>query len=125
MLLKSLIKYKCPNCKKGNIFNSKSILSFGKMNSSCPECSLKYHVEPGFFYGAMYVSYILTVAEGIITYLIGQLFFEKAFYLRIIPYIIGVIIILSTTNFKLSRVLWIHLFLSPKKSNSIPDNTSI
>jgi len=125
MLLKSLIKHKCPNCKKGNIFNSKSILSFGKMNSSCPKCSLKYHVEPGFFYGAMYVSYILTVAQGIITYLIGQLFFEKAFDLRIIPYIIGVIILLSTTNFKLSRVLWIYLFLSPKKSKSIPDNTSI
>jgi len=115
MLLKSLIKHKCPNCKTGNIFSNKSVLSFGKMNSSCPHCKLQYHVEPGFFYGAMYVSYILTVTEGIITYLVGQFFFEKAFDLRIIPYIIGVIILLSTTNFKLSRVLWIYLFLSPKE----------
>ena len=121
MLLKSLIKYKCPNCKKGNIFSNKSILSFGKMNSICTDCKLKYHVEPGFFYGAMYVSYVLTVAEGIITYLIGQLFFEKAFDLRIIPYIIGVILLLSTTNFKLSRVLWIYIFLSPKKKTNVSE----
>ena len=123
MLIKHLINHKCPNCKTGNIFSNKNIFSFGKMNSSCPNCKLKYHVEPGFFYGAMYVSYILTVAEGIITYLVGQFFFDKAFDLRIIPYIVGVIILLSTTNFKLSRVLWIYLFLSPKKGNSIPGNT--
>jgi len=115
MLLKHLIKYKCPNCKKGNIFNSKSIFSFGKMNPSCPECSLKYYVEPGFFYGAMYVSYALAVAESIVTYIICQFFFEKTFDLLIIPYIIAVILLLSTTNYKLSRVLWIYLFLSPKK----------
>jgi len=114
MLLKSLIKQKCPKCKEGNIFRNKSVFSFGNMNSSCPKCFLKYHVEPGFFNGAMYVSYMLTVAEGILIYLVGQLFFEKTFDLRIIPYIIGGVILLATTNFKLSRVLWIYMFLSPK-----------
>ena len=115
MLFKSLLKYKCPNCKKGNIFSPKNVFSFGKMNSSCPKCNLKFNIEPGFFYGAMYVSYALAVAESIATYVICQFFFEKTFDLLIIPYIIGAILLLSTTNFKLSRVLWIYLFLSPKK----------
>lgn len=119
MLLKSIIKYKCPNCQKADIFSTNNIFSFGKMNSSCPNCKLKYHVEPGFFYGAMYISYVLAVAEGIVTYLVGQLFFEKTFDLAIIPYIIGVIVLMSTTNYKLSRVLWIYLFLSPKKNTNV------
>ena len=32
------------------------------MHVNCSSCGLKYEIEPGFFYGSMYVSYALNVA---------------------------------------------------------------
>ncbi|GAB3978960.1 hypothetical protein GCM10028806_43230 [Spirosoma terrae] len=32
------------------------------MHENCPVCGLRYEAEPGFFTGAMYVSYALYVA---------------------------------------------------------------
>jgi uncharacterized protein (DUF983 family) len=55
---------KCPNCNKGNIFE-KGLLhfnfSFPKMHENCSNCGTKFEKEPGFFFGAMFVSYLLTL----------------------------------------------------------------
>lgn len=80
------------------------------MNHQCLECGFKYHKEPGFFFGAMYVSYILAVAQAIITYLIASLFFEEHFDSRIIVIIAIIIILLSSFNMKVSRIIWIYMF---------------
>ena len=40
------------------------------MNDYCSSCGLKYKIEPSFFYGAMYVSYGLTVAIGVAAFVI-------------------------------------------------------
>ena len=69
-----------------------------------------FEKEPGFFFGAMFVSYGLGVAEALITYFICMPFFEETFDLRIIP-IIGVVILsLTLVNIKLSRIIWIYMF---------------
>jgi hypothetical protein len=80
------------------------------MNEKCSYCETKFEKEPGFFFGAMFVSYGVGVAEAIITYGIASLFFEKNFDLRIIPIIAVVIIVLTRFNIKLSRMIWIYLF---------------
>ena len=113
MILLNILQNKCPNCKKGKVYNESRIaFNFNrpKMNNFCPNCKFTYHKEPGFFYGAMYVSYVLTVAQGIATYIISSLFFEQDFDPRIIGIIAIVLIILSTYNMRLSRIIWIYLF---------------
>ncbi|WP_231891085.1 DUF983 domain-containing protein [Flavobacterium succinicans] len=80
------------------------------MNTHCSNCNYKFEKEPGYFFGAMYVNYGISVAQGILTYLIAHLFFTERFDLRMIPIIAVVLISLSPFNIRLSRILWIYLF---------------
>ena len=80
------------------------------MNKFCPHCNFKFEKEPGYFFGAMYVNYGLTVAESIATYIIAQFFFEETFDFRIIPIIAFVIIAMASFNIRFSRILWIYMF---------------
>ena len=103
----------CPHCEKGKVFKEKNIFfnfGFPKMNEYCPNCHNKFEKEPGYFFGAMYVNYGLTVAQSIATYVIAQFFFTETFDLRIIPIIAVVIISMASFNIRLSRLLWIYIF---------------
>ena len=52
-------------------FKFKNIIYNNSGNlGSCINCNLKYEIEPGFWYGAMYVSYALTVFLAILVWLI-------------------------------------------------------
>ena len=108
-----ILNNECPNCHKGKVFNEKNIflnIGFPKMNQHCPNCHFKFEKEPGYFFGAMYVNYGLTVAQGIATYLIAHQFFSETFDLRIIAIITAVILIMASFNIRLSRLLWIYMF---------------
>lgn len=103
----------CPHCHEGKVFNEKSIfftIGFPKMNQLCSHCQFKFEKEPGYFFGAMYVNYGLTVAHSIATYVIAHFFFTETFDLRIIPIIGVVIITMASFNIRLSRLLWIYMF---------------
>jgi len=70
---------KCPNCEKGKIFmNGGNILLFNipKMNDRCLECDYKFEREPGFFFGAMFVSYALAAAQMIISLVVFWYFID-------------------------------------------------
>ncbi|MEL7006833.1 MAG: DUF983 domain-containing protein, partial [Bacteroidota bacterium] len=62
--LSAVLSGKCPRCRKGDVFThgSLKLLKFSSAHENCPVCGLKYEVEPGFFFGAMYVSYAFSVA---------------------------------------------------------------
>lgn len=54
----SIWNMKCPRCHEGDLFKKGG--AFYDMPKRCPECDLKYMPEPGFYYGAMFISYIFT-----------------------------------------------------------------
>lgn len=103
----------CPNCYKGKVFKDKSFffsVGFPKMYTNCTNCNFQFEKEPGFFFGAMFVNYALTVSQGIITYFIAQQFYATRFDLHIIFIIAVVIILLCFFNIRLSRMIWIYIF---------------
>ncbi len=54
---------KCATCRRGKMFKTPTF-SFSKpfeMNSRCPKCNANLEPEPGFYYGAMFISYAITV----------------------------------------------------------------
>ncbi len=54
--------HKCPRCRKGRLFDTGSF-SFNKpfiKRGSCDKFGQTYYPEPGFYYGAMFMSYIIT-----------------------------------------------------------------
>ena len=63
--LSSILQLKCPKCRQGDLFCNKSSYKykgFFDMPKKCSECGQDFEIETGFYYGAMYVSYALTIA---------------------------------------------------------------
>ena len=54
---------KCPQCFEGNLFTHKAynLRNLSGMPPNCPICAEDFAREPGFYFGAAYVSYALTV----------------------------------------------------------------
>jgi hypothetical protein len=117
----SIAKGKCPCCHEGDVFHSKLQLlpiRFPVMREKCDVCNIRFEKEPGFFYGSMYVSYGLGVWEGISIYLFCRLFIAEAFDLRILYVIVASQLILRVVNYKLSRLIWMHMFVDKEKCES-------
>ncbi|MFO0004725.1 MAG: DUF983 domain-containing protein, partial [bacterium] len=67
-VLYSIFFQRCPRCHKGHLFinrNPYKWTNWDKMHNECGNCGLHYEREPGFFQGAMYVSYALGVAVSV------------------------------------------------------------
>ncbi len=114
--LYSIIKGKCPRCHEGSFFKYGFTFNPNKithLHENCSKCNLKYMIEPSFFYGAMYVNYAITVALSIITFLIGKLIFHLTLLQSFISIIIA-LLVLAPINLRLSRILWINMFVSYK-----------
>jgi uncharacterized protein (DUF983 family) len=116
--LYAIVKGQCPQCRRGPIFTG-SMYGFDiqRTLTQCPHCELRYEVEPGYFYAAMYVSYAMNMIEmialGFATYYLsgGRLDFDSLWMY------VGVIFLgslfLSPLNYRYSRVFLLH-WLSPK-----------
>ena len=103
---------KCPRCRKGDMFKYpiSQISKFNLMHSHCKCCDQIFNVEPGFFIGAMYISYAFIVAtvfiEGLIIYNFAK-DLEIWVYTMIIT---GTVILLTPLLFRFSRAIYLHLF---------------
>ena len=53
--------YKCPRCRQGDIFHSPMKFTNPiSMPDRCEKCNQKIEPEPGFYFGAMFLSYIFS-----------------------------------------------------------------
>lgn len=110
-MIKDIFLEKCPHCHKGRVFkNSDSVFKIPVMNETCSECDYKFEREPGYFLGAMYISYGIAVFMGILTFLVCYLLFPTMPTVFFPLAIVLVIAAIARKNFKLSRVIYIHLF---------------
>lgn len=116
----ALLSNKCPNCKKGKVFKNSifNLVKIGKMNENCSNCEFTYEMEPGFFFGAMYVSYGLIVAESVATFIVLRFLFGLNWFMSF-GGIILVSLLLLGVNFKLSRMIWIYMFYSNKSGKEL------
>ena len=111
--LYSIIHNKCPKCQEGNFFEYPLTLNFNKILKNpdyCSVCGQKFNLEPSFYYGAMYVSYAITVALAI-----GIFILFYALGIGLLPTFIGIVIALILATpivLRLARIIWINLFIS-------------
>lgn len=112
--LYSIFYSKCPRCNCGNLYEDNNPYHLSKlthMHKTCPCCEQRYELETGFYYGAMYVSYGLSVALIIppVTFLYWGL------HLNVIPVAIttfAVVVGLYPLIFRWARNIWLNLFVS-------------
>jgi len=116
----SVLFNKCPACGVGDFFITKSaynLRNFDKMNKECPHCGQRLVPEPGFYQGALYMSYAFYVAFMVIYFLIFVNFFEEYldyFLMSIIP----VLILLTPYFYRLARRSWLAIFIKPTSSEA-------
>ncbi|WP_255517967.1 DUF983 domain-containing protein [Fulvivirga sp. M361] len=84
-------------------------MKFHKMNPDCPNCGLHFEREPGFFFGAMYISYAFSVAIFVTVGVALTVLGDYPLYVYLIG-IIGSVILLLPVSFRYSRILFLHLF---------------
>jgi len=111
---------KCARCHEGKVFENNNPYSFKNgltMKDSCSECNLKYEREPGFFYGALYVSYALMSGIFIIWFLADLLWIHMdAVTLAII--VASSMLVLFPVIFRSSRIIWLNFFIRFDKKYS-------
>ncbi len=114
----SVLDNRCPRCRIGKIFktsNPYDLKNCVKMNTNCLVCGQPTEIEVGFYYGTGYVSYALTVAFSVATFLawwliIGMSLDDNRFF-----WWIGVnavlMILLQPIFMRLSRSIWLSWFV--------------
>lgn len=113
----AIFKHKCPRCHEGNLYTFKNpytnLTKISDMPTNCPVCNQNYTPETGFYFGAAYVSYALTVAFGVALLVASFVFGVREF--KTFMWIIGIgLVILAPLTLRLSRTMWIHIFIKYK-----------
>jgi len=110
--LTALVQGKCPRCREGSIFTYpvSRVGKFNVMNETCPHCGVRLEPEPGFYQGAMYVSYGFTVAFLVAMSMIFFLFFPGYSEWLYIGIFIGIMVLFIPFNYRFSRILYLYWF---------------
>lgn len=109
----AIAKCRCPRCREGKMFpyGTYNLKEFSTANQYCSKCQLNFEVEPGFFWGAMYFSYALMIAESVAAGVLAVLGAgTQAHPMVYITAILLTVVACVPLNFRLSRSLMLHLF---------------
>jgi uncharacterized protein (DUF983 family) len=125
-LISSIFGLRCPRCRRGELFPTSSF-SFDKpfqQYEHCPKCGQDYFPEPGFYYGAMFISYI------------GSAFFCLGFVMLLhwvfdwstaasFAALLAVAALMFVWWFRFSRSVYFHLVTKyrPEMTQAVDDGT--
>lgn len=112
-IIYSVLTVKCPRCREAGMFPEGTLYStkFADMHENCPACGQSFEPEPGFYYGAMYVSFGLNVAIFLVSLFTLYLFIGELTMTMLIGVIGTVVIGLLPVMFRISRSVWISIFI--------------
>jgi len=105
--LGALLLQRCPKCWKGRVFRG-----LVTMNERCPVCGHRFQQDGGYFLGAMYMSYGLSIPTlGLLAVLIHWLLLpgwplEFVVLVALVHYLLFV-----PAVFRYSRILWMYFDL--------------
>jgi uncharacterized protein (DUF983 family) len=117
-MFSSLVACKCPQCRTGKMFEFKAthITKYSRMHEHCKVCGLRFEIEPGFFWGAMYISYAITTGILIILGLLILWLGNNPDFWVYFSIIVSTVILLTPFIYRYSRAMMIY-FISPVRFN--------
>jgi len=106
----SVLNLRCAKCRKGQMFVPvKQFNDWFKMHDDCPRCKTHLYMEPGFYWGAMYVSY--TICSGLCFGLFLLAYFGFGWTLTGSFVFLTILVMLSSPYvYRLSRCIWFSAF---------------
>ncbi len=121
---KAVWNNKCPQCRAGDLY--KSPFQFSDplaMYDKCSNCQLDYNPEPGFYFGAMIISYAISSWMLLLPALLLVFKFDWS----VNQAMIFALFLAAITYFKIlrgSRALYLHLMIKYDKSSRNSDNSA-
>ncbi len=121
---KAMWNNKCPQCREGNLY--KEPFSFSEplaMHDRCPKCDLDFNPEPGFYFGALIISYAISSWMLLLPALLLVFKFDWS----VNQAMVFALVLAAVTYFKIlrgSRALYLHLILRYDKSSRNSDNSA-
>src|SRR5690606_38067706 len=107
----AMVQSKCPKCRIGKVFERPTYgFKKQKMHEHCPHCRLRFEVEPGYFYAAMYVSYAFSVAEVVTLGLATAMLTKSESPWVYVSVFFEVIFIFAPFNLRYYRLVLLHFF---------------
>lgn len=132
-LLWSVFTMRCPRCRQGDLFKNKKayrklkIFHIVDMYESCPVCHQKFNLEPGFWFGTIYVSYAIAVIISGISFcawwlIIGFSINDNRVFFWLI-FNAFLLLVLQPWIMRMSRVIYLYLFIKYNKNfeNEAPE----
>ena len=137
----SVLDNRCPRCRTGRIFSDRNpyhLSTTVRMKEECPVCGQPTEIETGFYYGTGYVSYALTVALSVASFiawwvLIGFSLKDNRFFWWMGTNAV-LMILMQPLFMRLSRSIWLSWFVrydkdwkdhpleTPERIIPIPEN---
>lgn len=101
---------KCPLCGKSDMFKHSAFnfMKFIIMHPKCTNCNANFHPEPGYYLGAMYISYVLNSFIFLFTALMLTFYFEKTLTFTLLS-LLALSILLLPYTLRMSRTMWLWL----------------
>jgi phage FluMu protein Com len=110
----SILTVKCPRCREGNMFPAGTLYhpkKFMQMNKNCECCGQSFEPEPGYYFGAMFISYAFNTAFFVGVWWALLIAVDEISIPMMLGVLLFVVIGLLPLNFRWSRVLWINIFV--------------
>src|SRR5690554_6378948 len=107
----NVLKGCCPKCGETKVFKSKGnpiLFKMPVMHKRCSHCNDSFHRETGFYFGAIYMSYALTVGQMVAVFVISLLL--GLGFLNMFIIVVVVVLLLSTFNYRISRLMRLNIF---------------
>ena len=106
----SIFHLKCPRCHEGEMFEtgSWSFVKPADMLQRCSQCDLNYFPEPGYYYGAMFISYIWTGWFSILFVLLLHWALGWG-YTATFGTLIAFLAVNYVYIFRISRLMWLNI----------------
>jgi uncharacterized protein (DUF983 family) len=103
--LGAVVRQRCPRCLQGRVFTGLTT-----MLDRCPVCGHRFEREPGYFLGAMYASYFMSIPIlGLLTVLIGWLLLPSWSLEWVVPVACVPYLFLTPLVYRYARVIWMHM----------------
>ncbi len=113
----SVVRNRCPRCHRGKVFeddNPYRLRFLFRMKKSCDHCQELYEKEPGYFFGAMFVSYALTSLAFFIVFMMDLLWFHLG--ISLLYFLLPAVVLISPVTFQWSRLIWLNFFIRYDKN---------
>lgn len=121
-VIASVLQTKCPRCRRGQMYkhsNPYNLKTYMQMNETCSVCGQPFDIEVGFYYGTSYVSYAISIAICVATFIAWWVFIGFSLNDNRIFWWLGanafILLLVQPWLMRVSRTIWLSFFVRYSK----------